>query len=83
MSVAMSEPTARFRRRSISASLTDAPWAVSVSIAPRCSCQTSRSSGRSPRTSSTREKCSGDSTMSAIAPESSRIHWICDGELVS
>ncbi len=83
MSVAMSAPFAMFRRCSISSSGTSAPCAVSWSIAPRCICQTSRMSGRSPRTSSKRVKCSGDSTMSAIAPESSRIHWICDGELVS
>ncbi len=79
----MSAPFARPRRRSISSSGTSTPCAVSWAIPPRCICHTVRMSGRSPRTSSKRVKCSGDSTISEIAPESSRIHWICEGELVS
>ena len=42
-------------------------------------CQTFATWGTSPAISSKRAKCSAVSRMIAIAPESVRIHWICDG----
>ncbi len=57
--------------------------ATSASRAPVCIAQTSRTRGRSLRTSSSRSECSADSTTTAMAPESDRIHEICVGELVS
>ena len=79
----MSEPTARFRRRSISASSTETPPARSVSRAPDAMVQVSRTRGSSSRTSATRSACSSDSESTAIAPESETIQLICAAELVS
>jgi hypothetical protein len=83
MSVAISAPFARLRRRSISSSVTPVPPATSLSRSPRCISHVERISGRSARTSSRRAEWSPDSVMQATAPESVRIHAICDGELVS
>ena len=79
----MSEPTARFRRRSISSSETSVPPARSVSRAPDAIVQASRMSGTSARISSTRAACSAVSDSTAIAPESERIQLIWAAELVS
>ncbi len=81
--VAGSSAFARVLRSSTSASETSAPAAFRLSSAPCSISQTSRSSGSRSRSEATAALCPGFSTITATAPESPRIHWICSGELVS
>ena len=71
------------RRRSISSSGTAVPDAASLPRSPRSICQVLRMAGSSGCTSSKRAKWSGVSRMTAMAPESTRFHFTCAGELVS
>ncbi len=83
MIVATLDRVTALRAASRASSSTSAARARRSSIPPSSMTQTSRRPGSWSRTFSTAARWLGDSTTTAAAPESSRIHWTWSGEEVS